>query len=171
MGAHAMTPDAREPGTGAAAQARASVALNPVAVTWAVSMGVTLASTYGLKLDRVQAGAVSAIACGLVAVVTAASARPWYIPGITGGVASALTAAAAFGLKLDADQIAAASAGLQAVLMLTTHAAVIPATANKLGMTARDIQLNRALGGGPPAGPPPPGFIPGPGPDPPVTGP
>jgi hypothetical protein len=130
---------------GPVAAARQSVALNPVAVAWAAQIAVTLLAGFGLHLTRDQAGAVTAIASALVAIVTALTSRPWFIPGITGAAAAVLTACAAFGLKLQPEQVSAAAGALGVVLMLITHAAVIPAVAARQGLTAHEILLSQTV--------------------------
>jgi hypothetical protein len=125
--------------------ARQSVALNPVAAAWAAQIAVTLLAGYGVHLTRVQDGAVSTIATALVAAATAVSARPWYIPALTGATASILTACAAFGLKWSPEQVSAAASALGVILMLTTHAAVIPAAAARQGLTGHELLLARTV--------------------------
>lgn len=117
------------------------LALSPVAVAWACGLLADLLAAFGLHLTAVQTGAVSVIAAAAIGVVTAITARPWYIPGITGAAAAALSAAAAFGLHWTAGQVGAATSALSLVLMLLTHQSVIPAAAARTGMTATDIWL------------------------------
>jgi hypothetical protein len=138
----AAQPPARAPGMDAARQ---SVALNPVAIAWAAQMAVTLLAGFGLNMSRAQDGAVTTIATALVAVVTACSARPWYIPAITGAAASVLTACAAWGLRWSPEQVSAAAGALGVVLMLVTHAAVVPVAAARQGLTAHEIMLAQTV--------------------------
>jgi hypothetical protein len=134
---------------------RAAVALNPVAITWAVNTGLALAAGFGLHLDGDQAGAVTVILTSLVAITTALTARPWYIAGITGATAAALSAGAAFGLHLDGMAVTSVTAALSAVLMLLTHQAVIPVAAHRLGLTAEQILLGQVPANGRHHVPPP----------------
>jgi hypothetical protein len=121
------------------------VALNPVAIAWAVNLGVAMLAGFGLNLTGAQVGAVTTVAAALVAVVTAATSRPWFIPGITGAATAALTAGVAFGLDWTPEQIGAATTALSVVLMLVTHQSVIPAAAAKRGLTATEILLARLV--------------------------
>lgn len=141
-----LTPAPAQPSLGD--QLRTSVTLNPVAISWAVNTGLVLAAGFGLHLDRSQAGAFTAMATALVAVITALAARPWFIPGITGATASVLSAASAFGLHASGEQVTALTAGLSAVLMLLTHQSVIPVAAHRLGLTAEDILLGKVPANG-----------------------
>jgi hypothetical protein len=120
-----------------------AIALSPVALAWAVNMTVALLAGFGLHLTAGQAGAAETTAAALVALITALTARPWYIPAITGAAASLLTACAAFGLHWDAEQVSAAATALSVVLMLVAHSAAIPTAAARQGLTATEIMLSR----------------------------
>jgi uncharacterized protein (DUF697 family) len=120
-------------------------ALNPVVIAWAANMAVTLVAAFGLKLTRDQVGAVQVFAAAAVAVATALTARPWYIPGITGAAAAVMTGCAAFGLRWTPEQVGLASSGLSLVLMLLTHQSVIPAAAARRGLTGTELLLARQL--------------------------
>jgi hypothetical protein len=121
------------------------VALNPVAIAWAANLLVAMLAGFGLHLTTAQAGAVTVIAAALVGVVTAVTARPWYIPGITGAATAALSAGAAFGLDWTPEQIGLAATALSLVLLLATRQAVIPAAAARRGLTGEDIMLARLV--------------------------
>jgi len=123
---------------------RTSLALNPVTITWAGNLVLVLLAGFGLHLDRVQAGAVTVVLSGLTGVITGLTARPWFIPGITGGTAAVLSACAAFGLHLTGPQVTAVTAALSAVLMLLTHSAVVPVAAARLGTTATALLVTGA---------------------------
>jgi hypothetical protein len=130
------------------------LALNPVAVAWAANLLVAMLAGFGLDLTTAQAGAVIVIAASLVGVITAVTARPWYIPGITGAATAALSAGAAFGLKWTPEQIGLATTALSLVLLLVTHQAVIPAAAARRGLTGEEIMLARLVAAAPrPAAP------------------
>jgi hypothetical protein len=119
--------------------------MNPVAVAWGAQMAVTLLAGFGLHLSRVQDGAVTTIATALVAAATALTARPAFIPAVSGAAAAILTACAAFGLKLPAEQVSAAAGALGVILMLVTHAAVVPVAAARQGLTAHEILLAQTV--------------------------
>ena len=132
------------PQSSPAGAARTSIALNPVTITWAATTAVTLGAGFGLSLTTDQAGAVVAIITGLAAVITGLTARPWYVPAITGGATSALAACAAFGLNWGPEQVAAATSALGLVLGILTTGSVVPVAAARAGVTATDVQLGRA---------------------------
>ncbi len=136
----------------AAQAARTSISLNPVTVTWAVSTAATLGAGFGLTLSKDQAGAVVTIITALAAIVSGFTARPFYVPGITGAATSGLAAAAAFGLHWQPEQVASASAALGMILGVLTTGSVVPVAAARAGTTATEVQLGRASL---PAPPPP----------------
>lgn len=128
----------------AAQAARTSISLNPVTVTWAVTTAATIGAGFGLNLTKDQAGAVVVIITALAAIVSGFTARPFYVPAITGAATSGLAACAAFGLHWTPEQVSAATAALGMVLGIVTTGSVVPVAAARAGTTATEVQLGKA---------------------------
>lgn len=134
----------------AAQAARTSISLNPITITYAVTTAATLATGFGLHLSKDQTGAIVTGVTAAAAIVAAFTARPWYVPGITGAATSALAACAAWGLKLPPETISAATAALGMILGVLTTGSVVPVAAARVGATAADVQLGKAALAAPP---------------------
>ena len=145
---HAAPPQVPPPT--AAQAARTSISLNPITITWAVSTAATLGAGFGLHLTKDQTGAIVTGVTGLAAVVSAITSRPWYVAGVTGGATSALAACAAFGLKLSPETISAATAALGIILGVLSTGSAVPVAAARVGVTATDVQLGKAVLEAPP---------------------
>lgn len=120
-----------------------SLALNPVAILYALNTGVALLVSFGLPLSQTGVAAVTTIATAVLSLIAAFTARPVALGLLSAAATSLLTAAAAFGLNLTADQTGLVVAVLSLVVGLLTHQAVIPQTAAKQGKTAHELQLGR----------------------------
>lgn len=123
----------------------ALIAAEPAVFMGALNAVVTALVAFGLHASPGQTAAVTTIAAGIAAIVTAFAARPVSVPVIAGAASTIATAAGAFGLHLTSAQIGAAVPVLSVLLSLLLRQAVMPLVTLK----SREAALVKAaaLGG------------------------
>jgi hypothetical protein len=98
----------------------------PALITGALQTLVALLVTLGWHLTTDQTSALLAVTTGVLALVSAASARPFQVSALTGLVAAVVTLLVAFGAHVQPGLVGTLNAAIVAVLALVLRAHVTP---------------------------------------------
>jgi hypothetical protein len=98
----------------------------PATILMVINALVSTGVAFGLNWDKMQVAWTSTIATAVLAIITAALARPVPIPVITGAFGTILVGVGAFGFKLRPDQIVALTTIVSIGVGFLTHQLVTP---------------------------------------------